>query len=102
MGRSDSLGDFYLNTKRIAVGQPTPIFAYPKHKFTQQNLHLATSILSPGVGVCSGRRFEMKALLAIVLLASSALAQGDHITGKAEGEIANAMAACGPEETNLI
>ncbi|HEY2360153.1 MAG TPA: hypothetical protein VGK36_03485 [Candidatus Angelobacter sp.] len=43
----------------------------------------------------------MKALLAIILLASSALAQGDHITDKDKGEIAGAVAACGPEETKF-
>jgi len=43
----------------------------------------------------------MKALFAILLLASSVLAQDDHITDKAKGEVASAAAACGPEETKF-
>lgn len=43
----------------------------------------------------------MKTFLAILLLASCVLAQDDHITDKAKGEIASAAAACGPEETKF-
>lgn len=43
----------------------------------------------------------MKTLVAMLLLASSLLAQDGYITDKAKAEIANAAAACGPEETHF-
>jgi hypothetical protein len=43
----------------------------------------------------------MKALFAILLLASCVLAKDDHITDKTKGEAASAAAACGPEETKF-